>query len=130
MSENPIMHVNFRCPEYSISFTSSNIVILPGEEGNIGVLPSHEDMVLQLKPGLVIADLVNNYFIDSGYSIITNNVIDIICNYSIAVPLDVESYIKQNVTRLQELLKQTAEKIKQDKLQREINNILLLKEYI
>ena len=130
MSENSIITVHLRCPEYTISFTASNIVTLPGCEGIIGVLPYHEDMVVELKPGVIIADQVDQYFSNSGYSIIKNNVIDIICNYSIKVPLDSESYIQQHLNRLKELAKKSAEEIKQNKLQREIDNLLLLKEHI
>ena len=130
MSENSIMQVNLRCPEYIIFFTASNIVTLPGQEGMIGVLPYHEDIVVQLKTGLVIIDEVNQYFIDPGYVIIKNNVLNVICNYAIKIPTDSKSYIKENVNRLQEILKTTSEDIKQNKLQREINNLLLFKEHI
>lgn len=58
------------------------MVVAPGVEGQIGILPGHIASILELKPGLLSIhkdDEVTKYFISSGFAFVhSNSVIEIL----------------------------------------------------
>ena len=52
MSENGF-HLYLVCPEFQIGFDEVDMVVIPGVEGDFGILPSHAPMVSMLRPGVV-----------------------------------------------------------------------------
>lgn len=52
MSENGF-HFNLVCPEFQIGFDEVEMAVIPGVEGDFGILPSHAPMISMLRPGVV-----------------------------------------------------------------------------
>lgn len=52
MSENGF-HFNLVCPEFQIGFDEVEMAVIPGVEGDFGILPSHAPMISMLRSGVV-----------------------------------------------------------------------------
>lgn len=52
MSENGF-HFNLVCPEFQIGFDEVEMAVIPGIEGDFGILPSHAPMISMLRSGVV-----------------------------------------------------------------------------
>lgn len=68
--------VNFTLvsPEKHILTTDVDMVVVPGEEGNIGVLPKHSPMISTIRPGIVTTyrgDDKKHIFVSGGFANIT-----------------------------------------------------------
>ena len=60
-------------PEQLIFNDKVGMVIIPGKEGDIGVLPGHSKLLTSLRPGRVIVygeskNLLKSFFISSGFA--------------------------------------------------------------
>lgn len=52
MSENGF-HFNLVCPEFQLGFDEVELAVIPGVEGDFGILPSHAPMISMLRSGVV-----------------------------------------------------------------------------
>ena len=52
MSENGF-HFNLVCPEFQLGFDGVEMAVIPGVEGDFGILPSHAPMISMLRSGVV-----------------------------------------------------------------------------
>ena len=52
MSENGF-HFNLVCPEFQLGFEEVEMAVIPGVEGDFGILPSHAPMISMLRSGVV-----------------------------------------------------------------------------
>ena len=52
MSENGF-HFNLVCPEFQLGFDEVEMAVIPGVEGDFGILPSHAPMISMLRSGVV-----------------------------------------------------------------------------
>ena len=52
MSENGF-HFNLVCPEFQLGFDEVEMAVIPGAEGDFGILPSHAPMISMLRSGVV-----------------------------------------------------------------------------
>ena len=58
-------------PENLIFSDNVNMIIVPGKEGDIGVLPKHSSLLSSLRPGRLMIynnkQLIKNFFISGGF---------------------------------------------------------------
>ena len=46
-------HFNLVCPEFQLGFDEVEMAVIPGVEGDFGILPSHAPMISMLRSGVV-----------------------------------------------------------------------------
>ena len=58
-------------PENLIFSDNVNMIIVPGKEGDIGVLPKHSSLLSSLRPGRLMIynnkQLIKNFFVSGGF---------------------------------------------------------------
>lgn len=69
------LHLSLISPEKVLLDQDVSMVVIPGLEGDIGVLPGHAPLLTLLRPGVVIvyekAKVLVKIFVDGGFSEIT-----------------------------------------------------------
>ena len=54
-----------------------NMVVVPGEEGDFGVLPHHSNLISQIRPGVLNTykndKIDKSFFLSSGFAEVSNN---------------------------------------------------------
>lgn len=69
------LHLSLISPEKILLDQDVSMVVIPGLEGDIGVLPGHAPLLTLLRPGIVIvyekAKVLVKIFVDGGFSEIT-----------------------------------------------------------
>lgn len=69
------MHFELVTPEESAASMEATMVVVPGAEGDMGVLENHAPTVTSLRPGVVSvsgADGETGFFVAGGFAEITN----------------------------------------------------------
>lgn len=67
--------------------TESNFVIVPGAEGEIGILNNHAMMLTKIIPGQITVDIGSKkyfYAVSNGFAEVSNNTVTIIADDAIA----------------------------------------------
>lgn len=87
-------------------------VILPGAEGEFGVLPGHCDFLSLLKAGVIDIDMENGkkelIAINWGYAKINMTNVDILANGTVAIIGDNDSEISKAIDKAKALLEDAA----------------------
>ncbi len=72
----------------------AQMVVLPGAEGDLGVLPNHSNIITSLRPGIIKvtnSDQTQSLFVEEGFIKFSNNELLVI-----AVGLDEEAALNNN----------------------------------
>ena len=73
----------------------AQMVVLPGAEGDLGVLPNHSNIITSLRPGIIKvtnSDQTQSLFVEEGFIKFSNNELLVI-----AVGLDEEAALNNDV---------------------------------
>ena len=56
-------------PEKTYLEGEASMVVLPGIEGDLGILPDHSNIITSIRPGFVNIDSIDNYkfFVEEGF---------------------------------------------------------------
>ncbi len=106
----------------------AQMVVLPGAEGDLGVLPNHSNIITSLRPGVIKvtnSDQTQSLFVEEGFIKFSNNELLVI-----AVGLDEEAalnndFINDKVENYSSAL-ETADETQKMKIQKKIDSLKLL----
>ena len=106
----------------------AQMVVLPGAEGDLGVLPNHSNIITSLRPGIIKvtnSDQTQSLFVEEGFIKFSNNELLVI-----AVGLDEEAslnndFIKDKIENYSSAL-ETADETQKMKIQKKIDSLKLL----
>ena len=106
----------------------AQMVVLPGAEGDLGVLPNHSNIITSLRPGIIKvtnSDQTQSLFVEEGFIKFSNNELLVI-----AVGLDEEAalnndFINDKIENYSSALDATEEAQKM-KIQKKIDSLKLL----
>jgi F-type H+-transporting ATPase subunit epsilon len=88
-----------------------DMVVVPGEEGDFGVLPNHCNLISQIRPG-VLNTYKNNkvdksFFLYSGFSEVSNNKLIILSETAFDINEFKLNIYKDNISKYEKLKNQT-----------------------
>ncbi len=106
----------------------AQMVVLPGAEGDLGVLPNHSNIITSLRPGIIKvtnSDQTQSLFVEEGFIKFSNNELLVI-----AVGLDEEAalnndFINDKIENYSSAL-ETADESQKMKIQKKIDSLKLL----
>ena len=106
----------------------AQMVVLPGAEGDLGVLPNHSNIITSLRPGIIKvtnSDQTQSLFVEEGFIKFSNNELLVI-----AVGLDEEAalnndFINDKIENYSSDL-ETADETQKMKIQKKIDSLKLL----
>ena len=106
----------------------AQMVVLPGAEGDLGVLPNHSNIITSLRPGIIKvtnSDQPQSLFVEEGFIKFSNNELLVI-----AVGLDEEAalnndFINDKIENYSSAL-ETADETQKMKIQKKIDSLKLL----
>ena len=106
----------------------AQMVVLPGAEGDLGVLPNHSNIITSLRPGIIKvtnSDQTQSLFVEEGFIKFSNNELLVI-----AVGLDEEAalnnaFINDKIENYSSVL-EPAEETQKMKIQKKIDSLKLL----
>ena len=106
----------------------AQMVVLPGAEGDLGVLPNHSNIITSLRPGIIKvtnSDQTQSLFVEEGFIKFSNNELLVI-----AVGLDEETalnndFINDKIENYSSSL-ETADETQKMKIQKKIDSLKLL----
>ena len=106
----------------------AQMVVLPGAEGDLGVLPNHSNIITSLRPGIIKVtnpDQTQSLFVEEGFIKFSNNELLVI-----AVGLDEETalnndFINDKIENYSSAL-DAADEAQKMKIQKKIDSLKLL----
>ena len=106
----------------------AQMVVLPGAEGDLGVLPNHSNIITSLRPGIIKVtnlDQTQSLFVEEGFIKFSNNELLVI-----AVGLDEEAalnndFINDKIENYSSAL-DAADEVQKMKIQKKIDSLKLL----
>ena len=106
----------------------AQMVVLPGAEGDLGVLPNHSNIITSLRPGIIKVtnlDQTQSLFVEEGFIKFSNNELLVI-----AVGLDEEAalnndFINDKIENYSSA-HETADETQKKKIQKKIDSLKLL----
>lgn len=106
----------------------AQMVVLPGAEGDLGVLPNHSNIITSLRPGIIKvtnSDQTQSLFVEEGFIKFSNNELLVI-----AVGLDEEAalnndFINDKIENYSSTL-DAADEAQKMKIQKKIDSLKLL----
>ena len=106
----------------------AQMVVLPGAEGDLGVLPNHSNIITSLRPGIIKvtnSDQTQSLFVEEGFIKFSNNELLVI-----AVGLDEEAalnndFINDKIENYSSAL-DAADEAQKMKIQRKIDSLKLI----
>ena len=106
----------------------AQMVVLPGAEGDLGVLPNHSNIITSLRPGIIKvtnSDETQSLFVEEGFIKFSNNELLVI-----AVGLDEEAalnndFINDKIENYSSAL-DAADETQKMKIQKKIDSLKLL----
>ena len=106
----------------------AQMVVLPGAEGDLGVLPNHSNIITSLRPGIIKvtnSDKTQSLFVEEGFIKFSNNELLVI-----AVGLDEEAalnndFINDKIENYSSAL-DAADEAQKMKIQKKIDSLKLL----
>ena len=109
----------------------AQMVVLPGAEGDLGVLPNHSNIITSLRPGIIKvtnSDQTQSLFVEEGFIKFSNNELLVI-----AVGLDEEAalnndFINDKIENYSSAL-DAADEAQKMKIQKKIDSLKLLLNY-
>ena len=118
-------------PSKNLISEEFDMVVVPGEEGDFGVLPHHSNLISQIRPG-VLNTYKNNkidksFFIYSGFAEVSNNKLIVLSETAYDVNEFKLNTYKDNISKYEKLKNQTkseSEILFFEKRIKEINTII------
>ena len=106
----------------------AQMIVLPGAEGDLGVLPNHSNIITSLRPGIIKvtnSDQTQSLFVEEGFIKFSNNELLVI-----AVGLDEEAalnndFINDKIENYSSAL-DAADETQKMKIQKKIDSLKLL----
>ena len=118
-------------PSKNLTADYFDMVVVPGEEGDFGILPNHSNFISQIRPG-VLNTYKNNkvdksFFLYSGFAEVSNNQLIVLSETAFDVNEFKLNVYKNNISKYEKLKNQTkseSEVLFFEKKIKEINTII------
>ena len=118
-------------PSKNLISEEFDMVVVPGEEGDFGVLPHHSNLISQIRPGVLNIyknDKVDkSFFLYSGFAEVSNNQLIVLSETAFDVNEFKLNVYKNNISKYEKLKNQTkteSEVLFFEKKIKEINTII------
>tara|TARA_B100000586_G_C19695558_1_gene255336 strand:+ start:69 stop:470 length:402 start_codon:yes stop_codon:yes gene_type:complete len=118
-------------PNKNLISDDFDMVVVPGEEGDFGVLPHHSNLISQIRPGVLNTyknDKVDkSFFLYSGFAEVSNNQLIVLSETAFNVNEFKLNIYKNNISKYEKLKNQTkneSEVLFFEKKIKEINTII------
>lgn len=105
---NELIHLEVVTPMGMIYDGEVNAVVLPGSEGEFGVLKGHASLVSSLKAGVIDIQKDDKHeliAIDSGYAEVNEFKITVLAKGAVAINAGGDSEVAKNLAQAKELIK-------------------------
>ena len=98
-------------PNKTLINNESEMVVVPGEEGDFGILPNHSNLISQIRPG-VLRIYKNNkidksFFLYSGFAEVSDNNLIVLSETAFDVNDFKLNNFKDNISKFEKLKNQT-----------------------
>ena len=88
-----------------------DMVVVPGEEGDFGVLPHHSNLISQIRPGILNTYKNNkideSFFLYSGFAEVSNNKLIVLSEIAFDINEFKLNIYKDSISKYEKLKKQT-----------------------
>tara|TARA_B100000029_G_scaffold494863_1_gene559163 strand:+ start:608 stop:1009 length:402 start_codon:yes stop_codon:yes gene_type:complete len=118
-------------PNREIISGEFEMVVVPGEDGDFGVLPNHSNLISQIRPGILKIYKNNkidkSFFIYNGFAEVSNNKLIVLSEIAFDVNEYKANIYKDNISKYEKLKKETkveSEIIFFDEKIKEMNTII------
>ena len=118
-------------PNKNLIADDFDMVVVPGEEGDFGVLPNHSNLISQIRPGILNTYKNNkvdkSFFLYSGFSEVSNNKLIILSETAFDINEFKLNIYKDNISKYEKLKNQTkieSEILFFEKKIKEVNTII------
>ena len=114
-------------PEKTYLEGEASMVVLPGIEGDLGILPDHSNIITSIRPGFVNIDSTDNYqfFVEEGFIKFSENELLVVAVGIVDKEEVNNDLLNEKIEQLQSQLEGADEKNK-SKLQNKIDCLKLL----
>ena len=98
-------------PNREIISGEFELVVVPGEDGDFGVLPNHSNLISQIRPGILKIYKNNkidkSFFIYNGFAEVSNNKLIVLSEIAFDVNEYKANIYKDNISKYEKLKKET-----------------------
>ena len=98
-------------PFQTLVSNNFDMVVVPGEEGDFGVLPNHSNLISKIRPGILNTYKNNkvdkSFFLYSGFAEVSNNKLVILSETAFDVNEFKLNIYKDNISKYEKLKNQT-----------------------
>ena len=107
------LHLSIVTPEGEIFSGEVKEVVLPGKDGEFGVLPGHSSLVSTLDVGVIEFETIDNkkdaITINWGFVKVNEKSVDVMADGAVALNLNDSSTLKQNLEKAKELIRSVSD---------------------
>jgi F-type H+-transporting ATPase subunit epsilon len=118
------LHLELVTPDARVLSEGVEMVVIPGELGDLGVMAHHAPIVSTIRPGMLevqVSELQRQrYFIGGGYANVSNNQCTVLAESLIPAEQLEKHAIQQELAELREALGKAESDIKRASLERQI----------
>ena len=98
-------------PNREIISGEFEMVVVPGEDGDFGVIPNHSNLISQIRPGILKIYKNNkidkSFFIYNGFAEVSNNKLIVLSEIAFDVNEYKANIYKDNISKYEKLKKET-----------------------
>ena len=98
-------------PNKILVSNESEMVVVPGEEGDFGVLPNHSNLISQIRPGILNIyknnKIERSFFLYSGFAEVSNNKLIVLSETAFDVNEFKVNKFKEQISKYEKLRNQT-----------------------
>ncbi|MCC2646123.1 MAG: atpC [Rickettsiaceae bacterium] len=111
MSQEQILTIRIVTPQESLFSAQADMVVMPGDQGEFGILPKHMPLITMLKEGILKLynrdNIVLEIMVSKGYGQVFNDEILILTEFALNIAELTSDKVKSNIESLQEKLDRT-----------------------
>ncbi|WP_316353819.1 ATP synthase F1 subunit epsilon [Candidatus Trichorickettsia mobilis] len=117
MDKKATILVNIVTPTSLLVSCQASMVIIPGEEGEFGVLPRHMLLISNLSAGIVKitknGDILR-YFVDGGIAQVTETAVNILTEFSVNLAVEQKNIIIEKINNYKAELEKANDQLYMD----------------
>lgn len=121
-------------PEALLFSEEAKIVVIPGEEGEFGVLEKHAPLISTVKTGVLIVETVSGekkeIFLSGGFAEVTPDRCTILATEAIETKNIKNDTLKQRIDKANDIIKKSDDIREQEKAQAEIALVETMRSYM
>ncbi len=119
-----LLHLDIVTPKQRVLSEDVDMVVVPGEEGDFGVMAHHSPLVSMIRPGLVEVhhgdQPVRKFFVGGGYANVASNVCTVLAESLIPAEELEKQSIESEIATLKAQLDTTESDVKRTAIERRI----------